>query len=352
MDLCRIFKPVIFISRVFCLAPFTAVEDSGSTRYKFSTFWLLYSILGVCASFIFQINVLWVSLFFRLPTILNVTSKVLSAAAYLATFVTQVLCLNNGRNVIRILDLVSVLDNEHSGTRISYYRLYKVFIVHLIYSIISLLAPNIMNFATINTNSAYRLKILYCKTVYFIYDIVLLLSDTQFIHFVLLLKYRFSVLNDTLINFTLPSLNKTSLNHMIRAPAVDRSVNSSTAAVSNSNTVLKSTLRNVCRNHDSLCDISEFVNRTYSFQILLSVTITCFEVLFTAHSVSSEFSYINMLQYFSSTKFIFMLTIVWMFALTAKVVLLVVVCNRASYEVSGLHLWCPSVFFLNTWPTE
>jgi hypothetical protein len=49
-----------------------------------------------------------------------VTSKVLSAAACLASVVTQVFCLNNGRNVIRILDLVSVLDSEHSGARISY----------------------------------------------------------------------------------------------------------------------------------------------------------------------------------------------------------------------------------------
>jgi len=352
MDLYRIFKPVIFISRVFCLAPFSAVEDFGSTRYQFSTFWLLYSILGVFASFIFQINVLWISVFFRLPTILSVTSKVLLAATCLANVLTQVLCLNNGRNVIRILNLVSVLDSEHSGARISYYRLYKVFIVHLTYSIISLVAPNIMLFSTIDTNSVRGLKVLYYSTAYFICEFVLLLSDTQFIHFVLLLKYRFSILNDTLINFTLPSLNKTSLNHMIRAPAVDRSVNSSTLAVSNSNTVLKSTLGIVCRHHDSLCDISEFVNRTYSFQILLSVTITCLEVLFTAHSVSSEFFYINMLQYFFSTKFLSMMTIVWMFALTAKVVLLVVVCNRASHEVSGLHLWCPSVFFLNTWPTE
>ena len=336
MDLYRIFKPVIFISRVFCLAPFAAVEHSGSTRYQYSTFWLLYSILGVCASFIFQINVLWISVFFRLPTILSVTSKVLLAAACLANVVTQVLCLSNGKNVIRILDLVSVLDSEHSGARISYYRLYKVFIVHLIYSIISLLAPNIMNFATINTNSAYRLKILYCATVLVICDIVLLLSDTQFIHFVLLLKYRFSVLNDTLINFTLPSLNKTSLNHMIRAPAVDRSVNSSTLAVSSSITVLKSTLRKVCRHHDSLCDISEFVNRTYSLQILLIVTVTCIKVLLAAHIVSVEFSYTSILQLYSSKQIPSVSTIVWLFVMAAKVVQLVVVCNRASHEVSGL----------------
>ena len=38
MDVYRIFKPVIYITRVFCLAPFAAVEDSGSTRHKFSKF--------------------------------------------------------------------------------------------------------------------------------------------------------------------------------------------------------------------------------------------------------------------------------------------------------------------------
>jgi len=223
MDLYRIFKPVIFISRLFCLAPFAAVEDSGSTRYQYSTFWLLYSILGVCSLFIFQINVFWISLLVSEATIVNVITMVMTAATIVTSVVTQGLCLSNGRKVIRILDHVSALDSEHSGTRISYYRLYKVFILHLIYSIISLLAPNIINFATINTNSVHGLKILYSTTVYFICDVMLLLSDTQFIHFVLLLKYRFSVLNDTLINFTLPSLYKTTLKHMIRAPAVDRS---------------------------------------------------------------------------------------------------------------------------------
>ena len=282
---------------------------------------------------------LWISLFLGRTTVINVSSKVMPAAACVASVVTQVLCLNNGKNVIRILDHVSVLDSEHSGARISYYRLYKMFIVLLIYSIISIVSPNIMIFAAINTNSLYILQLLYYTTVYFICDVVLLLSDTQFIHFVLLLKYRFSVLNDTVINFTVQSLYKTSLNHMIIAPAVDRSVNSSTSAVSSSVTALISALRKVCRHHDSLCDISEFVNRTYSLQILLSVTVTCIEVLLTTHTVSIELSYSDVLQYFSSTKFISMSTIVWIFAVTAKVVQLVVVCNLTSHEVSGLHLW-------------
>jgi hypothetical protein len=265
-----------------------------------------------------------------------VISVVISATTCVASVVTHALCLSNGKNVIRILDLVSVLDSEHSGARISYYGLYKVFIVHLIYGIISLLAPSIMNVAIINTNTVYRLKILFYTTVYVICDAVLLLSDTQFIHFVLLLKYRFSVLNDTLINFTLQSLNKPSLNHIIKAPAVDRSVNSGTSAVSSSITLLKSTLRKVCRHHDSLCDISEFVNRTYSLQILLIVTVTCIKVLLVAHMVSAEFSYISALQFYSSKQIVSVSTTVWLFVMAAKFVQIIVVCNRASHEVSGL----------------
>jgi len=342
MDLYRIFKPVIFISRVFCLAPFAAVADSDSTRYKFSTFWLLYSILGVCASFIVQINVYWIPLSFT-----EAVFQVALAAQCVVSVVTQVLCLNNGKNVIRILDHVSVLDSEHSGARISYYRLYKVFIVHLICYIISLVAINVMWFAALDTNSVYIFKIFWDATMCFICDVVLLLSDTQFIHFVLLLKYRFSVLNDTLINFTVPSLYKTSLNHMIRAPAVDRSVNSSTSAVSSSITLLQSTLRKVCRHHDALCDISESVNRTYSLQILLSVTLTCIVDLFMAYSFSIEISKPT-LYLFSSKLFLYMYLFAGFFAVTVKVVLLVVVCNRASREVSGLHFLCPSACFLNT----
>jgi len=352
MDLYRIFKPLIFISRVFFLAPFAAVEKSGSIRYKFSTFWLFYSILGVCATFIFVINILWTSLLFDGAAIMKVTSLVMSAATFVASVVTQILCLNNGKNVLRILDNVSVLDSEHSGARISYYTLYRVFIFLFIYSIISVVAPNIMTFATINTYSVYTLKILCLSIVYFICDVVMSLSDAQFIHFVLLLKYRFSVLNDTVMNFTVQSLHKTSLNHMIRTPAVDRSVNSSTSAVSSSVTVLQSTLRKVCRHHDSLCDISEFVNRTYSLQVLLIVTLNFIKVLFVAQTLSIDISYASILQYYSSTKTLSMSTIVWIFVTTAKVVLLVAVCNRTSHEVSGLYLLCPHICFLNMWPTE
>jgi len=183
----------------------------------------------------------------------------------------------------------------------------------------------------------YSLKILCCIRVYFICDVVLFLSDTQFIHFVLLLKCCFSVLNDTVINITIQSLHKTSLNHMI---------------ISSSITLLKSTLRKVCRHHDSLCDISEFVNRTYSLQILLSVTVNCIRVLFAAQAVSNEFSSASILQYYSCTEIVSMSTIVCIFAVTVKVVLLVVVCNITSHEVIGLHLWCPHVCFLNRWPTE
>jgi len=331
MDLYRIFKPVIFISRVFCLAPFAAVEDSGSTRYKFSTFWLLYSILGVCASFIVQINVYWIPLSFN-----DAVFQVAIAAQCVASVVTQVLCLNNGKHVLRILDHVSVLDSQHTGARIGYYILYKVFILHLICYIFSLVALNVIGFAAMDTNSTYILKIFWYATMCFICDVVLLLSESQFIHFLLLLKYRFSVLNDTVINFTVPSLYKTSLNHMIRAPAVDRSVNSSTSAVSSSITLLKSTLRKVCRHHDALCDITESVNRMYSFQILLSVTVTCIGVLFMAYTFSTELSNPT-LNFHSSELFLSMSTFAGLFVVTAKVVLLVVVCNRASREVSGLH---------------
>jgi hypothetical protein len=339
MDLYRIFKPVIFISRVFCLAPFAAVEDSGSTRYKFSTFWLLYSILLVSAAFISQMNVFWFRLSISDESLYNAFSQVAIGVPCVASVVVQVLCLNNGKNVIRILEHVSILDSEHSGARINYCRLYKVFIVHLIFCIIFEVALNITWFATLDRNSVHIFQIVSYSVLYYICDVVLLLSDTQFIHFILLLKYRFSVLNHTVTNFTFLSLYKTSLNPMIRAPATDRSVNSSTSAVSSSNTPLKSTLWKVCRHHDSLCDISEFVNRTYSLQILLSVTITCIAILFVAYSISSEFSNPT-LNFYSSKLFFSIASLARLYEGTAKFVLLVVVCNRASHEVSGMHLWC------------
>jgi hypothetical protein len=337
MDLYRIFKPVIYISRIFCLAPFAAVEVAGSTRYKFSTFWLLYSISGVCVSFILQIDILWFHLSYSAASVVNVISNVLLTATCVASIVSQVFCLCNGKNVIRILDRVSVLDKEHCGAQISYCRLYKVFIILIICSIISLLVPNILCYATLNTGSLYNFKVLYISTVVFICGIVLFLSDTQFFHFALLLKYRFSVLNYTIINFSFPSFYKTRLNHTICPTSIDRDMSPSTSAFSSSITVLKSTLRKVYRHHNALCDICESVNRTYCVQILQSVMVTCIEVLFTAHFFSTEFTRPDLLKYYSSKKMVMMSSFIWVLVFSAKTVLQVVVCNRASREVSRLH---------------
>jgi len=74
----------------------------------------------------------------------------------------------------------------------------------------------------------------------------------------------------------------------------------------------------------------------YSLQILLIVTVNCIKVLLAAHIVSAEFSYTSILQFYSSKQILSVSTIVWLFVMAAKVVQLVVVCNRASHEVSGL----------------
>jgi hypothetical protein len=337
MDLYRIFKPVIYISRIFCLAPFAAVEESGSTRYKFSTFWLLYSTSGVCVSLIFQINIVWNSVSVSGAAVFNATVKLISAVTFTASIVSQVLCLCNGKNIIRILDRVSVLDKEHGGSQITYCRLYKVFIILIICSVISLLVPNIIGFANLNTDSVYGLEIVYLSTGYFICDAVLFLSDTQFIHFALLLKYRFSVLNDTVINFTVPSLYRNPRNHTIYPPSFDRDMSPSSSAFSSSVTVLKSILINVYRHHNALCDISECVNGTYGVQILQSVMVTCIGVLFWVYCLSTEFSHPDFIKYYSSNKMFMISIFIWVLAFSAKIVLLLVVCNCASREVSWLH---------------
>jgi hypothetical protein len=65
--------------------------------------------------------------------------------------------------------------------------------------------------------------------------------------------------------------------------------------------------------------------------------------LYLPYSFSAEIS--KSLYLFSSKQFSFISTSGGVLMMTAKVVLLVVVCNLASHEVSGLILWCPYFFF-------
>ena len=338
MDLYRIFKPVIYISRIFCLAPFAVIEDSGFTKYKLSKFWFLYSIFGVFLSFLFQINVFRNHFTFSGPAVFSAMFNIITAATCVASIVSQVLCLCNAKNVVRILDNVYVLDSEHDGEHISYYRLYKVFIILIICNVVSLVVPNVICFAVMNTNSTCILEVVYILALYFICDTVLCISDMQFIHLVLLLKYRFSVLNDTIINSTVLSLFKTSLNHTIKPPAFDNDTTSSTSAFRSSTPVLKSSLSKVYRHHNDLCDISESVNRAYCIQILQSVMIACIEVLFAAYSLSTAFPHASLLQHYSSSKIAMISGFVWVLVFSGRAVLLVVVCNCASREVSQVHL--------------
>jgi hypothetical protein len=59
-----------------------------------------------------------------------------------------------------------------------------------------------------------------------------------------------------------------------------------------------------------------------------------------AFNMSIEFSNPSFLKVISSTQFFFMSILVGLFMGSSKVVLLIAACNRASHEVSGLHLWC------------
>jgi hypothetical protein len=149
MDAYHIFRPLIYISRAFCLAPFALIEHSGSTKYQLSKFWFIYSILGVCISIIFQMKVLLTGITVDGSVVMNATGQVMIILTCLSSIASQVLCVSNGRNVIRVLDQISILDRDDDNVHLNYCRVFKVFILLIMYTVISIVVPHIFFFAAL-----------------------------------------------------------------------------------------------------------------------------------------------------------------------------------------------------------
>jgi hypothetical protein len=341
MNIYNTFQPLIYISRIFCLAPFAVVENSGAIKYKSSTFWLLYSILGVCVSFILQINVVWNKISIKGAILFNAAAEGITITVLLVSTTVQVISLYNGKNVIRILDEISLLDNEHDEARIRYYRLYKLFVIIIICNLISFVTPAVFSFAGINTNSmGIMLIIVYYGTVYFVGNFIIWLADLQFIHFVILLRYHFSLLNDSILNLT-ASPYRTTSDQTFESPGngCDTSSGRSNWFPFHSVATIKSSIRRVCRQHSSLCDISELVNRTYSLHVLQFTALTLFEVVCGLYSFLIGVSHPGFSNYFSSYNYYVTYWVIWIFMLSAKVVLLAATCNYTSREVSNAMIF-------------
>lgn len=340
MDIYQTIKPLIYISRIFCLAPFSVVQKSGAIKYKLSTFWILYSISGASASFVLQISVFWNKISLGGTLLYNATAEGITLITLLASITAQVLSIYNGKNIIRILDQMTLLDNECDGAHMRYCRLYKLFVVIIICIAISFLTPAIFSFVGTNTNSVENILIVsYYGTVFFLGNFIVWLTDLQFNHFVILLKCHFSLLNDAIRHNTAASLCRATSNHTIQPPIIACNTNSGRSASSNplpcqSLATIESTLRKVCRHHSSLCDISQFINSTYSKHVLHFTGLAFFEIVYGLYIFLVSLSDPNFPNYFSTSKYYVTYWVIWSIILLAKVVFLVATCNYTSREVS------------------
>jgi hypothetical protein len=336
MNIYRSFKPLIYISRIFCLAPFAVVENSGAIKYKPSKLWLLYSILGVCVSFIFQISVFWKEISLKGEVVFNATTEGVAIIRLLVSTASQVISLYNGKNVIRILDQISLLDKESDETHTRYYKLYKMFVTLISFILISIVTPSIFSLVIINTSFFRNISIIvYGGAVYLTGNFIIGSAELQFTHFIILLRCQFSILNDAFLTFATASPYRTS-DQTFEPPGngCDTSSGRSNSFPFHPVATVKSSIRRVCRQHSSLCDISELVNRTYSLHVLQFTALTLLEVVCGLYSFFIVVSHPGFSIYFSSFKYYVAYWVIWIFVLLAKVVLLAVTCNYTSREVS------------------
>jgi hypothetical protein len=261
----------------------------------------------------------------------------------LVSTTAQVISLYNGKNVIRILDQISSLDNEFDEARIKYYSPCKMFVILIIFTLISFVTPVVFSIMAINTHSMENtLTLMYNGTVYFVGNFIIWLADLQFTLFITLLRYHFSLLNDSILNLTAASLYITTSNQTLEPSDIACNTSSGRSATAssypfNSVATIQSTTLRLCRQHSSLCDISEFVNRKYSLHLIQFVGLTLFEVVCGLYTFIVGLLQPGFSIYFSSYKYYATYWVIWIFMLSAKVVFLSATCNYTSREVRHLQ---------------
>ncbi|KAJ9599107.1 hypothetical protein L9F63_010375, partial [Diploptera punctata] len=258
MDIYKVAKPVIYISRIFGIAPFTYC-DTDLYKLKLSTFWKIYSSFWSLI-IIFGLSVM-TCMHFQLEAneVYNFSSVVVIVSYVAAVFITQIICLINGKRVLHTFEDIFLLCGILDIQRTHCHYLKLVFIQNMI-SIVPFIY------------TAIFLKSIVCQITWLSPFVMIWTNQLHFLCFIIIMYQCFSHLNC--------KLEQISITKRFSCPSLKLTVTSNSLKYS-----LSSKIAHIKKLHSYICDVSEYIEKTYSLQILLVLVISFFQIVWFLYAL-------------------------------------------------------------------
>ena len=320
MDIYAISSPIFHIARFFGLASYTLVVGDFQKVYSYSKFWLCYGIFWSClfcfvATFLYRMDVdNELTDFYRYSLI---TVLILFFGITLAS---QIISLINGKRIVKIYKQIDKYDRALNLNPVKS-QLYKIVNAESIASfIIMLFVYYICSIGLMQYfKNAGILLAIYFWLMSLSAETLLWIINSQFIYLVIMLKQRFSYLNQLLQCAT----EKLTMNYGTLIEPV---------TILNSKICIRNA--NIARLHEELCGIMEYVNSTFSFQMILVLARSFFQTTWFSFVLA-----IKIIMFFRGERTLFnedstfSLLIVIVMS-TVKILTSGVICSQTVDEVS------------------
>ncbi|PSN53943.1 hypothetical protein C0J52_12522 [Blattella germanica] len=332
MDVFNNARTMIHFGRIFGVGPYNVITEFPNIKFERSKFWTCYNYLTLFFLLSSFLIILTTQVRIKEGTVYHLTFTLGLCTLFIAVLFLQVCGFCIGNRLSKILNNLRDFDLLFSTPprRTFYYaliffQLYFILICNVVFCYISVIYISKHFYVSLVTAVHFWI-------VMFFSTGVIWTADSIFECFIVMVYQRFKKLNEI---FVLVVQIQENLTDNENKHGNCESENNFRLLM---NEVIKDTstfsiIRILSCLQDRVCDIAEFINKTYTFQNLLSTIISFVHIIWSSYIFAMQ----TMIPHSEPTmpqlqKFAFTLPI-WAFSFVAKLLTMLQICNTVRTQL-------------------
>ncbi|KAJ9580576.1 hypothetical protein L9F63_024243, partial [Diploptera punctata] len=323
MDIYSISEPVIKVSRFLGILPFSINEN----KLEYSKFWIIYSIFwfinllcGLTCFIYFEFK------FGENTMSMNYFSSIVVIGFFVLVVCTiQIMCLVNGRRTIKIIKNIHVISKQIEKKQTDY--IYFQLVFSQLFALILAFIGNVnMSFEYLVDRDIYEIVLYaYAMSAICLALVTLWSADSHFICLIIIILQFFSHLNTNLKNSFISNCSTT-----LKSSTIKLSTKTSECKVLLMDSTSKKRISELRYLHGRLCDVSQYINKTYSLQILLSMIVTFLQITWFLYSIFLLVFSPQFVEKVFNMKYCLIFILFWILLLIMKIVTILLTCSSTS----------------------
>ncbi|KAJ9583540.1 hypothetical protein L9F63_022103, partial [Diploptera punctata] len=198
MNLCDFLNPIIIISRLLGLAPFTVVlhKFTGTKVYELSKFWLIYTIIFILFQIVLQISVVYKTNFESNEVVVTKLGDYGSHICLTSVVIMEIVALHNSKKLTTALNKLSLIRLGNLSNKSNEPVMKFVSFASASFVILTIILSTLFLFRS----SGFKSDNSFFTLLFITKFPSMILPGVQFINFFAVIKYKFQILNSNLIS--------------------------------------------------------------------------------------------------------------------------------------------------------